>query len=331
MKMLRPGAALFAAALFAAPAAANAATQTYRFSLNLLNGESKYAVAVKPDSPGETYRVTTDALGRIVREDARRDGRTLYTVVYAYQGTSLRAQGFQYYLGAKLTDRAKIQRNAAGFRTRTSWYTMDGKLSTERIRAIHGRVVDETIKNGVGAVTGRSAITYDAAGIDVADTQYSPDGSFTKDTYDPRNGEALTSKVYVGGKLDNTSTMTYDAYGDILRKESFASDGRKFFDVTFADGLPVRRLTIGASQVVTVLHYDNQRILTSAAMSVNGKLVCRFVYERNTDGVVRRTLAYSPAHELLAEYPNAAIEEVHRDGSTIFGEPGTIYHKGDWW
>lgn len=308
-----------------------AATQIYRYSLSTLSGDSKYVVPVTAGSPGTVYRVTTNTLGRIVRVETLRNGKALNVINYFYTTGSTRPNRLVLYRGGKLINRAVIQRNNRGYRTRTTWYTATGDLSSYTTRSIHGNTVDGISRDKSGAVTSRYRGTVNGAGIFIAETDYDGPSSYTESTYSTVNGEELTDKVYVNGQFDNSSTMTYDAYGDLVRKESFLPDGKKFFDVKFEDDLPVRRLKSGNPQKITMLRYNADRLLTSGTMLVNGKLICKFVYERDVDGRIKRTLAYSPSGELWAEYPNQFVEEVERNGHAIFNVPGTIYHTANWW
>jgi hypothetical protein len=323
--------ALAVGAALALSGVAFAATHVYRYGLSTLYGDTKYTDPVSPGAAGTTYRVITDAADRIVHVDTMRGGKVLSALDYFYAPGSARPDRFTVYRGGKITDRGVVQRDARARRTRTTWYTADGTLSSYTTRSVHGNTVDGVSHARSGAVTFRYRAIFNAQGIQIAETDHYSDTSYTESTYSPENGEELTDKVYVNGALDNYSALTYDAYGDVVRKESFDPDGKKFFDVKYEDGLPVRRLKIGSPQKITMLRYNADRLLTSATMLVNGKVVCKFVYDRDVDGRIKRTLAYSPSGKLWAEYPNQYVEEVERNGRAILGVPGTIYHVANWW
>lgn len=56
------------------------------------------------------------------------------------------------------------------------------------------------------------------------------------------------------------------------------------------------------------------------------------VGERLSDGTVKRTIAVSPAGELMAEYPDQQVTDVNRDGKPIYKPDTAIVHKqGNWW
>jgi hypothetical protein len=61
------------------------------------------------------------------------------------------------------------------------------------------------------------------------------------------------------------------------------------------------------------------------------KFVCRFTYERLSNGTVIRTLAYSPDNALWAEYPDMEIVDVRQDGEAINGKRAIISKMGNWY
>ena len=121
----------------------------------------------------------------------------------------------------------------------------------------------------------------------------------------------------------------YDDDGDLVRQDMFDPDGNWFAAAELVDGLTTRRLYDSSKELR--YSYDERRRIKETTLFFQDRLVCRFLYDRLSNGTVKRTRAFGPDGALWAEYPDMEVVDVRQNGHPINGRPAIIKKAGDWY
>lgn len=314
---------------------ANAEAKNYRYSIGLCSGESRYAgeISREEQTVGPSYRVETDAKGRIIKTTEYQDGRLIAAYNWHYPSSSSQSDGFSGARGA-LSWKGRIHRDMQGRRTRTDIYTTPGTLTRYSVRDYSH---DVSVRNysATGKELSRAALSCDFAGIVVwRATLFFNNGSRVSLDFDESTGELRRHTDFNGkGEAYADKTYTYDAHGDIRRADIYDSTGSRYGAEDYVSGLIRSRtywLKDGTTKMST-MEYDTNGVLRQTKLSINERLICTFRYERLPDGTPIRTLAEGPSGDLWAEYPDDIIIEVDKQGKSLSGFESIVYHVGDWW
>ena len=310
----------------------------YRYEITGRSGEPRFAVELPPDSSpsGPWYEVETDSLARLARVAEMRGAMKENEIVYHYLGKTLFSDSADTYQLGEHTGLLKYQRNEKGYLIRTDGFTVSGEPTGYSVRLYNGDSAEEICYSAAGKSVLRNFYYYSDKDVLTHYRRYT--GNAYDDYFlDLVTGVAKSRKKFEDNRLQATSVFTYDENGEVVREDAYNQKGRPFGAFEYSQGLIVRKdyeLTDGTKKE-SIITYDEQRRAKEAKFSVNGKLVCTFVYDRLPDGTVKRTRALGPGlgpeRDLWAEYPNIDVNEVEQNGQTP-NRDGAIFHRtGNWW
>jgi antitoxin component YwqK of YwqJK toxin-antitoxin module len=306
----------------------------YRYEITGRSGEPMFAVELPPDiSPsGPWYEVETDSLARLARVAEMRGAMKENETVCHYLGKSLFSYSADTYQLGEHTGLLKYQRNEKGYRTRTDGFTVIGEPTGYSVRLYNGDNIEDIRYSADGKPVVRYFYYY--SDKDVL-TRYRRYMGSAYDDYlvDLVTGVATSRKKFEDNKLQATSVYTYDENGEVVRQAVYNPDGTPFGAFEYSQGLIVRKnfqLTNGTKEE-SMITYDEKRRAKEAKFSVNGKLVCTFVYDRLPDGTVKRTRALGPDGALWAEYPDRDVNQVEKNGQASNRNDAILHRIGNWW
>jgi len=321
--------------LTAQPAVADTVAY-YRYSIGLYQpGPHKY-VGPLPSAigvGGRVFAVSSDAMGRVTKVIVYRDGVAIDESDFEYSGNARYYSATVNVRSGEITGRVTYTRDANGYATRIVDYTREGTLTGYATGAYATGRQEYTYYTPTGTLKSRDVQFFSPDGVLERDQTFYSDTVYTETELDTATGLATTSLQYNNGKINTKKAFTYNADGDLTRIDFYdPATNQPFGFDEFANGLQIRRsyhFSDGTRKEI-VYGYDAKRLLSNAALSYNGTLICTFTYDRQPDGTVKRTLASGPNGELYAEYPNAMVNDVYNNGSAASGAPGTIYKTGNW-
>jgi hypothetical protein len=334
---LRRSVVMAVAALVLGAATASADVHWYLYSIGIRSGEPRYAreIPVGQVIKAAYAEVETDSLGRLIRATWYWGGKRTSETRYLYSAGGRLPDSFDNYAATgELTGRSRIQRNAAGDRTRIDTFTTTGTLTGYAVRNLGAESVESLSYTAEGKRTGRTVSYYSPAGVLVRVQSYPEDNIIYESDYDPGTGLAQARRKLVSGKVESTNKYTYDSYGDRIRDDIYTADGTWYGAREYAENLQTAeryKFTDGSSQEVKFA-YDENRRLATAVFSRNSQLICTFKYDRLPTGAVKRTLAVGPDGQLYAEYPDLVVTKVEQNGHPVdHPDAGVLHRKGNWW
>ena len=307
----------------------------YRYTLDSRSQDPIYVQEVPPTVSGQHVTVERDARGRLMRATVVRNGKTNGRTVYQFDPGKPFATGYEWFTGDELAGRVAIQRNPNGDRAREDDFTVTGTLTGYTVYAYRSDTVEESDYTGAGKLTTVSVETYSTQGRRLSRVAYTNPEDRTShiDTqYDENTGQARTRKQFRSAAVVNTRSFVYNADGDLIREDGYSPSGEPYVFREFAEGLEVRRAYKSGDQITQEYRYsfDENRWRKEADLYSKGVLVCRFTYDRLSDGTVKRTIATGPGGELWAEYPDNDVIDVRQDGQAQNGRAAVIHKTGNW-
>lgn len=311
-------------------------TRHYRYELELRSQDPDYASQVPPGVTGEHYAVDADSQGRITRVARIRNGQEISHTVYHFAAGANAAGDYDWFRGEQKMGHGQIHRNAKGERTRVDSFTVDGTLTGYTQYAYQPGSVEATSYNSDGKQTGISVRSYSAKGTRIRAVIYTnPEdrSQYTETEYDGNTGLTKVAKQFEGGALTISRVYTHNADGDAIRMDAYNAAGKPMAMIEYDDNLPTRRVYKGDGVTTKELRYsyDGKRWLKETSLLFKGEFICRFVYDRLSNGTVKRTLALGPDGALWAEYPDMTILDIKPDGKPISGEAAVIHKTGNWY
>lgn len=333
-------AVVLATAAVLVPQIARADVHYYRYSIGTYKpGPAKYTgVLPSANIKGQVRRVETDARGRVLKIDYFRDGKKLTHTIYQYKNNAQLSAGYRYYRGDELNSVAIFQRDpTSGQITRADYKTAKGALTSYTLYTYTPNTIQYEEYTPDGSATSRGVDYYSEAGLLVKNRSYSygdTGGDYSEQEYDSATGLATSEKQYEDGKVVINKRYTRDDTGDLTRVDLIdPEDGNVYGVETWAGGLERKRSYHFKDSTTEdiVYAYDAKRILNKADLTMNGKHVCTFTYQRLADGTVKKTIAKGPTGDVWAEYPNRVVSEVQQTGKPIDNGPSTVYKSGNWW
>jgi len=317
-------------------ASAHADTHTYRDEVTTKTLDLKYAseISAMAATTGTYYKVDTDAQGRITRTVEVRDGKDGLTRQYHFAGDAKLPSSFDDSgENVRQAGTTQIHRNAAGVIQRTDRARANGDAAGYTTYEDKGDHVEATTVNAAGKQTDHRDYYFSAAGNCVRRVVHFPNADLDS-TLDETTGRAITTK-----QIDTRSGQSlmqkfvYDPDGDITRIDVYNDEGRLFAGQEYVDGEVARRFYNygdGTSRDIRYT-YDDKKVLTASKIYYNGKFICSLSYDRDSEGSVKRTLAFGPDGELWAEYPAPEVTDVQDSGQPINRDDGVIHREGPWW
>jgi hypothetical protein len=313
----------------------------YRYEIGQCIGNSTYGGEIEPGTPltGQYYEVETDNLGRQIWVAKILNGAATSTTRYYYSGDSKLPDSAEddtnhgEYVGT-----ARYHYNAQGLMTGWDVFDVKGTLTAHFTeQGVCPGNVDVFYYTASGKLANHVMLSYNTAGALIKSTEYtsvSDSTRFNEGIHDANTGLLTSTIQYKGGKAYTTVKYIYAADGQLVRDEAYnTSDSSPYAQNEYSAGLLTRRLYLmaGGKQKEILYTYDGKLWLTKSELYYDSKLICRFFYERELDGLIKRTLADAPDGSVMAEYPPPVVKDVD-----IFGQPpgrtdGIIYKTGNWW
>jgi hypothetical protein len=177
---------------------------------------------------------------------------------------------------------------------------------------------------------------YSSIGILIRRVIYSSpesdEAGFTEADLDEQTGKTTSSRQMQDGKLSNTKKHIY-ADGNLTRVDAFDARGTLFSVDFYEDGLLRTRdykLPQGGTRELRY-SYDEKSWTVKSEIYSLGKAVCVLTYDRDSDGTVQRTAAFSLNGTLWAEYPPPIVMDVGRDGQAVGRSDALLHRTGNWW
>ncbi len=311
---------------------AQTSVRGYRYEVLTRAQEFTYINEVPSDVPGRHYVVETDTHGRITRAAMMRDRQKISERVYVFAPDGTAASEYDTFTGSEKTGRVRIQRNAAGDKTREDDFTVTGTPTGYTLYSYSTDSVEATSYTSDGRKRSVNVSVYSANNILTREITYSnpEDQSFhVISDFDDKTGLQTGSTQYEGGRPSSRGVLHYDDDGDLVRQDMFDPDGNWFAAAELVDGLTTRRLYDWSEELR--YSYDERRQVKETTLFYHEMLVCRFIYDRLSDGTVKRTRAIGPDGALWAEYPDMEVVDVRQNGHPINGRPAIIKKAGDWY
>jgi hypothetical protein len=254
---------------------------------------------------------------------------------YHFAENSSLPSGYDFFAAnGELTARVKIQRNEKGERIRQEYFSPSGELLEYTTRSYSADSVESRNRTAQGKVTLVRTMSYSPSGLLTWERSTRSGGAVEHErTYDEKTGLAREARQFRDGLFSHSMKYSYDSTGTLANAESFDPKGRRFAVRRFNDGLLVvdrYDFRNGSSKEIG-LAYDEKRRIREAKLYFNARHICTFTYERLVNGRVVRTIARAPSGEVLAEYRDAEVINVSRNGQDVDGRPGVIYKKENWW
>jgi hypothetical protein len=333
MRMSRYSAFLIIIGLIQGEAIA-AEVRSYNFSLETRSGETQYAVPVDAKA-ARRYDVYRDAQGRITRVARYQGGKRISDLSYQFSDNSKLSAGYDFFgANEELTAKVKIQRNDNGERILQEYFSPSGELLEYTTRTYSPDSVVSRSHTAQGKVTRVRTMSYSRSGVLTWDRSTSSGGAVEHErVYDEKTGLIRQAQQFRDGQFSHSLKYSYDPSGTLANTESFDQKGRRFAVRNFSDGLLVLDrydFRDGSSKEIR-LSYDPKRRIGEANLYFNSQHVCTFTYERLVNGRVVRTTARAQSGQVLAEYPDAEVFNVSRNGQDVDGRPGVIHKKENWW
>ena len=319
-------------AVTALASGAAATVRNYRYSLSTRSPYPKYAGEVPAGASGQYLEVETDSQGRVVRVASIRNGHKEAESLYHFSANATLCDSYDEYRESEKTGHTQVQRNASGDAIRDDDYTTEGTHTGYSLYSYNGNVVEGASYNADGKMKSASVYTYSpASGLLISDVAYAnpDDRSFHTDHDYDENGLVTARRQFRNGALENSGKFTYDAQGEEIRQDVYNASGTWYAAVERKNGLAARRLYEGGRELRYT--YDDKRMLKETLLYVKDTLICRFAYDRLSDGTVKRSIATGPDGTLWAEYPDQQIYDVDQQGHPISGKPAVIHKTGNWW
>jgi hypothetical protein len=306
----------------------------YRYEIIDRMGEPRFAVELPLNSSpsGPWYEVERDSLSRLARVAGMRGATKENEIIYHYLGKTLFSYSADTYQLGEHTGLLKYQRNEKGCLIRADGFTVSGEPTGYNVRSYNGDGVEDICYSADGKPVVRLFCYYSDKDALTHYRRYA--GNAYYDYFlDATTGVATSRKKFENDKLQATSVYRHDENGEILREDVYNQDGTPFGSIEYSQGLIVRKdykLTDG-TKTESIITYDEKRRAKEAKFSVNGKIVCTFVYDRLAVGTVKRTRALGPGGALWAEYPNDEVNEVEQNGQAPNRNDAILHRTGNWW
>ncbi|HTD37278.1 MAG TPA: serine protease [Candidatus Limnocylindrales bacterium] len=305
----------------------------YRTFLATISGDRQYLGDVSATDPGHIYSVTSDERGRITKVVVLRDGQTLRELRYRYTGDSLRPEFEDSMAGERRLSSVSIGRNAQGYRIREDFLRQDGSQSGYRVYRYGDHEVEITDYSPGQDRPTKTVRDFWPSGLMKSERYYERDGSYYETTVDPNTGREVLRAKITGWNISVIYRPTYNADGDLVREDQYDEKNVWFGYNDYAKGLLVLKHYKFRNDFTrdVIISYDVSRRAREAKFLINGKHICTFHAEYDSSGRFLRTIAVSPSGELWAEYPNAWVNEVYKEGQALDGRVTILHRKGSWW
>jgi hypothetical protein len=329
---------LFASTVALCAVSAQAETHSFRYSLSTKSGEPKYSDEL-PAGKGETgcrYDVEVDVQGRTTQVATIQDGQKISKVVYHFPKNEKLPDGYDNFEAGERTGTVQIQRNENGYRKRVDYKTTQGTLTGYTLYFYHPDNVEAFNYSPEGVEKERDTLFYSDRGLLVRYRYYLNGNSGSSFEYevDENTGFNKSGKQFEGTRILNTKKFTYDADGNLTRRDGYGSTGDWYVAVEFSKGLATKKIykgNNGQAGKEIQYSYDKKRWGTECKIYYNNRLICTLIYDRLPDGTVKRTLAKGPNGDLWAEYPNAGVMDIDSTGQAVGQTNAIIYKTGAWW
>jgi hypothetical protein len=338
----------FLLAAIAAPLTASAAAQNavhfYRYDLptpscaqDPFRGELNTTARIS----GRYYRVETDPEGRLVRSDAMREGRPTGGYTIRYAGRARNMAEWTLFRAGKPVNIQKCVRDGKGRMVRVEIRNPAGVL-TEVQRLSPAYSPNSGGREGWigytpdGKIKQKETDFFNANGVLImSQARFAGAPNLRQAMFDPETGLVQQRQLFdlATHKLLRTDKYTYNQNGERIRGDILDGKGISYGWMEYTAGLETKRAYERADGTAEAYHYeyDEHRLLAGATLSVNGKLICKFVYIRDKDGDMSRTEARGADGSLLASYPNREVREIARDGHDPSGGNRKSLRHGNWW
>jgi hypothetical protein len=306
----------------------------FRYLISLAPCGSRYAGELQPSAGGQLIRVQRDDEGRLVRFATLRDGKVLTETVNHYSPGSKNADFSEVYNGDQLVGKSQVsRRDTHNCPERVDFSTPAGALVSYSLYKYDTTTVEGSDFNAAGQLRSRRNRSFGNDKILVSERYLPPDeASAYETTFDHETGLPTLKQKLLRGKVATTSKFLYDADADMIREDLFTDTGRWWGLSEFSQRMLKRKFYQFTNETREIrISYNTRRWPVQADFFVNGALVCIFKPDQTPTGRITRTIAIDRNGQLLAEYPDAWIFQVERDGRAIDGFQSTIYRPGNWW
>ena len=340
VSMLRPSRIVFAAlvvALAACTASAQVTTHYYRYALSVRTQEPAFANEIPSAAhvSGNIFETETDAQGRMTQAARLRNGQKLYEADFRFPANAKLPDGYDDIREGEKTGFSKIQRDASGRRIREDHFVVSGTLSGYETYSYSNDDVEIDYYTADGKKASYKTRSYSTTDTLIRSISFSnPDnpGNHSDFEFDGSTGYPKSHQEFINGKLNVRVSYTYNADGDRVREDTYDTNNNWYSADEFSDDLLTKRIYKNGDATREFDYtYDAKRWRKETTLHVKGVLICKFVYDRLSDGRVKRTLALGPNGELFAEYPDMEILDIQQNGHPISGKTATFYKTDNWY
>lgn len=309
----------------------------YKYSSTDEKGDTYFFGEVaNADQQKRYFFVEYDDAGRILRHALHINGKKSWENIRKYSGASN-----YYHEVLELSPKGdkessvKIQRNENGAILKKEEYDKDGKLvtystwkpSTSFWNSDKSQIEYKSYTPN-GELKNESTGFYEKGRLIKIKSQRSSCQS-SINYYNTETGRIKSSdNNYCNGSFTQWNNF-YDSAGLLIKKEGH--DRGKIYSIQeFQDELMVKDESWkNEGHAVKTLIYDENRQSKSAEFYMNDRFVCRFEYERQSTGTVKRTVAYDKEGNILAEYPDREVLHIYANGESIDNRKCIIYKRGN--
>lgn len=336
---LVPFGVLAVTALLFCPSNAGAQVRWYRYWLNTKADTQEVFVNELPRGArlaGSYYEVHTDSVGRVTRISSYEDGEKTFERVYQFVGKQRWYGGYDSFAATgEKTGSEKLSRNERGVPTRYESFSVNGELTGYSTGSLNGDQTEWITYAATGKQTARYVYFYSSRGHLIRSQWYPEAGTVYDQQVDEVTGLAQSRKKFINDSLRSSNKYTYDSDGSLTRADIYDQNDKWYGEREYAHGLHTRTFYQFSDSSTKEIRFafDDKRRIKQSTLSINGRVVCTFTYDRLSDGTVKRSLAVGPDGELLAEYPDLFVYDVNQHGDPLDSPPGTgIRHKtANWW
>jgi hypothetical protein len=306
----------------------------FRYVVSMYPCSTRYKSEIDGSARGTVLRMERNEAGRLVRVSTLRDGKVVSEVFNRYSADGQTLERAEYYSAGQLTGSMIQRKGRNGCADRLDYHAPDGALTSYTTLSYGSDNVDATDFSAAGNQRARRVRTFGADHVLVSERTYPLDQTkYYEAGFDHDTGLTISRQQFAHERLVTTSKLLYNADGDIVREDIFTVGGRWFGLFEYAERLLTRKFYQFSNDETreSKISYDDRRRPVRAEFLVNGNIVCTFKPDQTPAGQITRTIAVDRSGRLLAEYRDAWVTLIERDGHAIDGVQSIIYRPGNWW
>lgn len=274
------------------------------------------------------HKIKYDNLERIVKKESYSYGELIETSEYFYNNHSKYYDKGFYYAPHNYNKMIieKVERLPNGLRKKWQNFTTDGELTAYALYNFSNGGYEVTYFNQGNKISSE-IYKFDKEGALICGERYYQKVLY-KDYYNKNNGQKIKMKRYNDFVLNGIGYFEYDQQGNKVMMRIFSSEGKfrgskKFYkDMVIEETDRDKRLEH---------KYNSRKLRRTCTYYRDDRFICKFIYERYENDVIKRTLAYDKDNNLMAEYPGKVVYYVNKNMEENHGAESIVYSKPKNW